>query len=427
MKLRIGFFVIVVFTVIWWWQGTRPSILTQGPSIQVREGSSPQAETGHADHSGPDRTKAANRGLAPILYTHSPERLQEFMLPAMVIDGLTLDGALKKLIAAYEDTCQKSGETSLPLTFDIPLGSTRKLKIHLPAGSFDTSIQVMASLSGATVSRKKREYRFEPMPNERKSVAQNLRVSPSFETALKEMAGLLPTSSLDSLASSGTSNQKSIQDCLNDLVQMDPSTQVSLDESGQLKIETMNTADAAMISELAKSLNSLPKFQMKIQSKLVELPVGTDWNPPDVSQMDEVEIQRLIGNFALRNGTELITLPSVTARSGQDAQMEIMREFIYPTDDAGENFEKREIGKVLKVQGNLLGFGQEVDVNFSDTTGGIDEVTGTPAFEKRTELANKSYMCEGKSKFLVQTRPDGSRTVLLVQSQIIDATGSPIR
>jgi hypothetical protein len=131
-------------------------------------------------------------------------------------------------------------------------------------------------------------------------------------------------------------------------------------------------------------------------------------------------------DLAQQKGVELQTLPSVTSRNGQNATIEMVREFIYPIDDSGKAFESRNLGKVLHVQGNLLGFGHEVDLKFTDTTGGIDPGTGTPAFGNRTELVDKSYSGDGGTKIVVQTRPDGSRTLMFLKSRMIDASGQPI-
>ena len=56
----------------------------------------------------PIRTKVVNRESPGPRATHAPERLKEFMLPMIAIDGLTLDGALRKLMEAY------SGERVIP-------------------------------------------------------------------------------------------------------------------------------------------------------------------------------------------------------------------------------------------------------------------------------------------------------------------------
>ena len=44
------------------------------------------------------------------------------------------------------------------------------------------------------------------------------------------------------------------------------------------------------------------------------------------------QVQLIMRGLAQKKGTDLMTAPSVTARSGQKATIEIIREFIYPTE-----------------------------------------------------------------------------------------------
>src|SRR5690606_34434298 len=44
------------------------------------------------------------------------------------------------------------------------------------------------------------------------------------------------------------------------------------------------------------------------------------------------QVQVIMRGLAQKKGTDLMTAPSVTARSGQKATIEVIREFIYPTE-----------------------------------------------------------------------------------------------
>jgi general secretion pathway protein D len=44
------------------------------------------------------------------------------------------------------------------------------------------------------------------------------------------------------------------------------------------------------------------------------------------------EVKMIMRGLSQKKGTDLMTAPSVTARSGQKATIEIIREFIYPTE-----------------------------------------------------------------------------------------------
>lgn len=376
----------------------------------------------------PVRTKVSDREEASPHYTHSPERLREFMLPATTIDGLSLEEALGKLITAYQEACGKSGETPLPITFFIrPPGSSKKLKLQLPAGNFNTSVQLLATLSGMKASRRNREYRFEPLSGERKQVSQELQVPPDFNTALNDMAGVRTMPDPDPFAEPEPIVRKTVSECLTALgLDLDPSTRVTLEASGKLKLETTSAADAAAISDLAKSISEQKPIQTKFVPKVVEIPTGVEWTPPDGSQMTDDQVQSFMREMSQKQGVELQTLPSISAQNGYTATVEMVREVSYPTDDSEKNFESHDVGKVLNIRGNLLGFGTEVGFGYSNTTVEMNPSSGkTPVFTRIT-TSDKGFSSDGGTRFVVLTNEDGSRTVILLNSTLIDATGSPI-
>ncbi|MEX1113842.1 MAG: hypothetical protein WEB53_01240 [Akkermansiaceae bacterium] len=373
----------------------------------------------------PLRTKARNREAAGPRATHAPSRLKEFMLPPIAIKELDLQDALRKLMTHYEDACRKSGEAPLPLTFDIPPAAPRKLTLQLAAGNFNTSVQLLATLAGMKVSRKDREYRFEPLSDERRQLSRDLKVSPNFNRALSDMAGL--TTPIGTFESDSPHVLKPLREHLTLLgLDLDPSTQVSLGASANLTLETTSAADAAAISELARAISEQPPTQLKFSSKIVELPAASTWTPPDGSQMTETEVLSFMRQAAQQKGTSLITMPSVTARNGQSSEIEQTREFIYQTDDVEETFETRNVGKALNFKGDLLGFGQEVGITYKDTTVDFDPATGNQPLFSSIAIAGNGFAHVGGTRLTVHTRPDGSKTVLLVTPELIDATGRPV-
>jgi hypothetical protein len=167
-------------------------------------------------------------------------------------------------------------------------------------------------------------------------------------------------------------------------------------------------------------------MQQKFTQKVIEIPSGVNWTPPDGSQMTDDQVQLLMREMAQTAGVELMTMPSMTARSGQSGTIEITRELITPVDDSGQAFETHQLGHVLQVQGDALGFGHEVDLKYTDTTGEVDPTTGKANINKRTDMSDSGFTSDGGTRLVVQTRPDGSRTLLLINSIIIDATGRPV-
>jgi hypothetical protein len=100
---------------------------------------------------------------------------------------------------------------------------------------------------------------------------------------------------------------------------------------------------------------------------------------------------------------------------------------IVPTDDSGTNFETHNVGHVVKFSGTFLGLGQRMDVDYTDTEGGFDPVTGQAQINTKAEIKETSYIGDGSTKLYIQTRPDGSRRVMMTTSTRIDATGNPVK
>lgn len=373
------------------------------------------------------RTKVADREPVGPRATHAPERLKEFMLPEVVINGLTLGEALQKLMDVYEETCGKTGETPLHLTFDLPPGSTKKLKLKLNPRNFNSSVQLIATYAGMKVSRTKTAYHFEPFPDERKQVNKTVKVPPDFASRLIDQAEIPPLSCFEQFKNPSFVRVFGVPP-LGDILKMsgvdlDPSTRLSVDPSGSLTLETTSGADAAAIAALTDTLGSEKPIQHKFVSKVVEIPADFDWTPPDVTQMSSDQVQSMMREIAVTQGAGIASLPSAVTRPGQNATVEILRELIIPTDDSATHFEKHDIGKVVSITGSPLGFGHDTTVHYTDTTGGPDGTGKSIIPINRTDLADSGYSSDGGSRLVVQTRPDGSKTLLIVTSQLIDSTG----
>ena len=421
-KALVATSVIILLTYILWIGSQGPKV-SRSTDINTSLTHTDDSDLDHeSEVSGRFRTKAATRELAGPRATHAPERLKEFMLPEVVIDGLTLGEALRKLMGVYDEACKKTGETPLRLTFDFPLGNMKKLHLKLSPRNFNSSVQLLATFAGMKVSRSKLQYRFEPFADERKQVSRSLQVPPGFNSSL---AGL--NMEVDAFVETEPPQMPISEVIKASGLNLDPSTQVYLTDSGALDINSTSSADVAMISALVGTLvNEKPVLQ-KFTQKVLEIPSGVDWTPPDVSEMTDGQVQLLMREMAQKAGTDLLTMPSVTARNGQSATIEIVRELITPTGESEQEFETHHLGHVLQVKGDALGFGHEIALNYTNTTGEADATTGKANINKRTDITNSSFTADGGTRLVVQTRPDGSRTLLFVTSTTIDATGQPVR
>lgn len=136
------------------------------------------------------------------------------------------------------------------------------------------------------------------------------------------------------------------------------------------------------------------------------------------------QVQVILRGLAQKRGTDLMTAPSVTARSGQKATIEVIREFIYPTE-----FEPPELPNSVGVTSGILGVG-------GGSTSSFPVTPATPtAFETRnTGVTLEIEPTIGDNDFVIDLRflPEivefegfinyGSP----IQSPATDALGNPV-
>ncbi len=111
------------------------------------------------------------------------------------------------------------------------------------------------------------------------------------------------------------------------------------------------------------------------------------------------EVKVIMRGLAQKKGTDLMTAPSVTARSGQKATIEIIREFIYPTE-----YEPPEIP--TSTGNNAVGGGGGGTVIGA---GGISSFPVTPATPTAFETRNTGITLEieptiGENDFMIDLR-----------------------
>jgi hypothetical protein len=325
--------------------------------------------------------------------------LRYFYLQPLDFTGITLQEALERLRAAYVQACRDSGEEPLPLVFTLPPGFNPTLRMMTRSRTLESTVHLLAAASKLSVKRHGREFRFTTPPEAGGRVVK------------REFDLPFGINAADYLAEMG--------------IILDPGTRV-VSSPGSLILENANTADLAAVCSLAMSLAMDPTVTLKLTAKLVNLPAGTEWPHADQSILSDAEIQSVMRGLASRKDVELMTLPSVVAKSEQDATIEIVRELIAPSGDPAGGFEAHPVGLVLNSNVNPRGFGYQVKSDLSVTAGQVDPVTGRAVIEHQAGIAGETFATDTGTVVMVQTHADGSRTVLMVSPVRIDATGAPV-
>jgi hypothetical protein len=202
---------------------------------------------------------------------------------------------------------------------------------------------------------------------------------------------------------------------------------MSLLPNNQVKIDTSSAADRAVLASLIEAIDRDPPLQHKLQTKMIEIAAGVEWEPPQASQLGDEQAQQMLRKLSQIKGIDLVTAPSIVSRSGQQATIEIINEVIAPDANAPNEMKTHNVGVVIDTRLAPLGFGHQVDLNFTDTTGGVNSKTGFAEISEHAAITNKGYTGDTGTQVQVQTHPDGSRTLLLITPTLLDATGKPAR
>jgi hypothetical protein len=364
----------------------------------------------------PRKTKSSNRPPPAPRATHGPQQWRDFFLPAQEINNLTLAEALNQLRTAYEATCRETGEVPLQVTFQLPSQPSTRISLKLGRRTLESSVHLLAAVTKLTVRRHGREYRFTAAadsPSQHSTAS--LKLPLNFQAILFPVAGNQPMSaeSLRALTSIG--------------LELDPNTRLTLDPNLKLTIETTSAADRAALASLVESAKLDPPLQAKLTTRILEIGADVEWNYPDGTLLDDSQAQAFFRKMSQTKGVELLTAPSVQALPDQPANVLIGRELITPVKGTENEFETHMVGLEISLISNPLGLGHHVDMNFTSTTGGVDDVTGEAAIIERAAVQGNGFSGDGATRLQVQTRPDGGRIVVLVTPMLIDSTGRPAR
>jgi len=118
----------------------------------------------------------------------------------------------------------------------------------------------------------------------------------------------------------------------------------------------------------------------------------------------DAQLQVVMRGLSQKKGTDLMTAPSITARSGQKATIEVIREFIYPTEYEPPEL-PQEVGGNFGGGGGLIGPGGLL-VGGGGGGGGFPVTPATPtAFEtKNTGVTLEIEPTIGENDFVIDLR-----------------------
>lgn len=335
--------------------------------------------------------------------------VERFMLPEISVSDLTLEEALGRLKAAYDETCKQTRESPLTISFVVPESGHKLSQIKL-AGDFHRSVLMLSSLCGMRAELHGTEYRLSALTGEEK-ITKTLQVPPDFGSSVQQFAM--------------TAKREPIGRLLADIgLVSDPEAVISLKGDGRLILTNVRSADVQAISDFCLAFSPLPK-QFKFTLTVIELPkeAGVTVPAADLTEDQALDFKKKVSRKA---GVDLSALPSVAGRIGEGTTIEIVNDFPAAKDlKAGEK--SVVVGRVARLKANLVGRKFDVKLDYSDTNGSISPTTQKAVVGQHAKFEEREFFSDGESKVFAQTRADGSKTLLLVQADLIDATGRLVR
>lgn len=352
--------------------------------------------------------------------THEVSDLNDFYHPAIQLEGVSLEEALNRLLQTYRKICEETGETILPLRWEVN-GDPKVIPKLVLEGRFLRSCKLLAMYARMTCEVRDGVLVFSEIETGPERT-QKWTVPPTFATYL---SGLLEKES--ALREPNPFGDKAVPEALTDLPLVGELFQSTrpFDLSETLKnlgilVEgesvTMNQSNSHL--EVDASEGTIGLIDSLVQMSIGETPVQIRY---DVSHEVNGEIQ---------------SLPKIVALPGQNATIEMGKEF--------SGMQKGKIvnafaGVKVSLEAELYGFGERTSVLYERTDPPSDAEIAAYQKSGRLEdldLEGVGIMSPHVTKTLqdrrenlpleVWSEADSSGGKVYLTSQRIDATGRAI-
>ncbi|WP_265594102.1 hypothetical protein [Haloferula sp. BvORR071] len=384
----------------------------------------------------PDETspsKSGKSGARPTAPKPASDKEQEkfkrFFLPPIKLEGATIEEAVAAIVAAYRETATATGETALDLRVDLASARTRKpLTCTTPRAPAGTVLRYVAAMAGNSTKGSLPNFRLEALSDvaDRKG---KMEVPPDWASQVADLLTSGTKASEAKLAEDPFAETKKKDPPQDDPFSENPprprpnlrdlliaqgfNPELVCAQSGpSFTYEHMSEAEQELLAALAETggLGGLGPVQLKIDAKVIELPEDLAHSLNSGAALTDAEVQLTMRELAQKKGVDLMTLPSITARAGEDAMIELIN--TKPTQEGGETW----TGVKLATTAVPYGLGSQVEFAFKGRGEGGDE---TLAREQVTLPENANGVALSQAN-------GGQKLVVMVGNTLIDAIGRPI-
>ncbi|MFC0018770.1 hypothetical protein [Roseibacillus persicicus] len=334
--------------------------------------------------------------------THEPEHLPKFHLPAFEAENVSLPELVQMILQSYIDVCTVTKQEPLRFSVSYPDNLGDRKDFSWKGGSLITALRMAGIIFDARLERAETQLHFESFDEKSNSTSselltQSFRVSPYIRDVIrgllpKEMSN--PDDSVPTLLAKIGFNQHSDAEIL-----FDPVTANLFVHDDATQLEKLSQ----IIEELASTSTTK---QVHVTSKVVQ----TNESITDLqSRVRNEGMELVMRNLAQQKGTDIMTMPSVLSRFGEEATIEIIQE-------NGDDWTGiRQTGNVTG-----YGFGVSQQIHFENRPG--ENADGLSSQDWQTEDVGP----QGFTKVHQETDANGLTSIHFSTYQVIDATGRPV-
>jgi hypothetical protein len=328
---------LILALLVWIWPEANPPPNLAKKNADGRN-PNPLVSSSRGNNSAKPSRPRRHTSVRVVNPIHEVKDLIDFYHPAIDLEGDSLIEAMSKLFALYHKICVETGETVLPLTWEIRGHPVKLGRIRLE-GSFLNSCRKLALFSRMTFTIEGRNLVFEEI-EPGSMVEQAWTVPPTFQEALPILLGMPSTENADPFAP-GNEEQRE----LGLQAQLRESGILGADETLDFEISSgrVTVTGREGTTELINSLVRIISAERPVQIRYAAYQENQgNWDP----------------------------LPTLVTLPGQRATMEMVTEIPYSPD--GQNFDTITTGTRMTIDGELYGFGERTTFQYSHT----DEPSG---------------------------------------------------
>ena len=353
------------------------------------------------------------------------EKFKRFFLPPIKLENATLDEAIAAVIAAYEEAARLTGETAQPLDIDRSAAAPREtVSALMPRAPADAVLRHVAALFGHRLKGSLPNFELmalgqSPDRKGRLPAAPGLEglLASHLERQQNPAKAELPADPFDepeiTEADQDLAWEEPAPIDLKSLLAaqgFNPEAEIKVNPDGSLAYENLSEADIEKLSSLVQlaSGGDIGPMQMKSGMKIMAVDDSTATSVLSGAAVNAAETQSLFREIAMIAGSDLMTLPSITARPGEIGTV-VMTDQQSPDQTAWK-------GVKMATTSVPYGLGSQVQfaVDIRDQQGTSSQGGGT------------NFLPAAGNGVLVIPQGNGRKLIVMQTAEVIDATGRPL-